>query len=120
MQRIHATRSCYIVVLVASIISSRAGTADLAPLLGSAYYHGTPSTADKATSDTGSVRIQSASGASQTSPCNSDASCQVLCPTSDITAAQPPLSTTAAQQQVLFHPTLMSLCLLHNLCIYNV
>ena len=71
------------------------------PTIGLAYYHGTVKSQSAPVSESGSVRIQSTSTASQTPPCNSDDSCQSLCPTEDITAQQPALSTTTVQQQVI-------------------
>ena len=69
------------------------------PTISSAFHHGDPVPQSEKLPDTGSVRIQSTSTASQTPPCNSDAACQALCPTEDITVEQPALSTAQLQQQ---------------------
>lgn len=71
-----------------------------APTIGPTYYHGTLKAPSAPVLDIGTVRIQSTSTASQAPNCNSDVSCQVLCPTDDIPAQQPALSTAAVQQQV--------------------
>ena len=89
----------HIAVLVAIVINTTAALAK-SPTLGPAYHHGTLELQSPPLSQSGTVRIQSTSTASQAPPCSSDASCQMLCPTEDITAQQPALSTATAQQQV--------------------
>ena len=88
-------------VLVLVFISTTAILATPATI-GIAYYHGSLKSHYASVPESGSVRIQSTSTASQAPPCNSDASCQALCPTQDITAQQPALSTMTVQQQVVF------------------
>ena len=89
----------HISVLVAIIVSMNTVLAR-PPTIGAAYHHGGLMAVTAPLPESGSVRIQSTSTVSQTLPCSSDASCQALCPTEDITAQQPALSTVTVHHQV--------------------
>ena len=91
---------CHIVVLLATALTSTAVSAQQAPALGPTYHYGKILGAIQAVAATGTLRIQSVSSTTQAPVCNSDASCQALCPTDDITAQQPALSDAAVAQQV--------------------
>ena len=93
--------TCLHVAMLAAALLGRAHTADVAPDISSPYKYGRPSAPQKPHLSSGSLRIQSTSGGSPSPVCSDDASCQALCPTADITAAQPSLSDAQVQQQVL-------------------
>jgi hypothetical protein len=97
---------CHIMVLVATALTSTAVSAQQVPALGPTYHHGKSSGGIQAVSATETLRIQSVSSTAQAPVCDSDASCQALCPTDDITTQQPALSDAAVAQQVRFRHAL--------------
>ena len=92
-----AARHISVLVVTSVIMRSALGRS---PTIGAAYHHGDLMAGTAPVPESGSVRIQSTSTASQAPPCSSDATCQALCPTEDITVQQPSLSTITVQQQV--------------------
>ena len=100
-----------IMALVATALTSTAVSAQQAPALGPTYYHGISPDVIQPVAATGTLRIQSVSSTTQAPVCDSDASCQALCPIDDITTQQPALGNVAVAQQVRSrHALSLTLC----------
>ena len=93
----------HVAMLAAALLVSRAHTAGVAPDIALPYHYGKSIGLSRPSLPVDSVRIKSTSGGAPSPVCSDDASCQALCPTADITSAQPPLSDAQAQQQVFTH-----------------